>query len=406
MGSRRRGPSPLTGKRVQYLRLMQQGISNAEACRLVGVNRKTGTRWKHGRKYTNRVGESWVYPPVADPAKLAEPPSGRFLSEYERIRIADLLRLDTTIREIGRQLGRSPATISREVNRNSDADGVYHPYLAHKAAIERRARPNERKLDDDHELRRFVAARLAKRWSPEQISVALRADFPDRPDMYVCAETIYQAIYRPDNPLRGCSPRPLRTGRLFRRHHHHSQRTNRFVEPMTMISERSADADDRETPGHWEGDLIIGRLNRSAIGTLVERSTRYTILVHLNGQRTAESLLHALTAAFLLLPRHLRRSLTWDQGIEMARHGEFSRAIDMPVYFCTKASPWLRGTNENTNGLLRDYFPKGTDLFQHSPERLIAVADELNHRPRKTLGWATPADLLATLQEPLRCDDR
>jgi len=155
MGSWRRGPSPLTDKRAQYLRLMQQGTSNAEACRHVGVNRKTGTRWKNGRKYTNRVGETWVYPPVADAEKLAGPPSGRYLSEFERIRIADLLRVDTTIREIGRQLGRSPATISREVNRNSDVDGVYHPYLAHKAAVERRARPNERKLDDDDELRRL-----------------------------------------------------------------------------------------------------------------------------------------------------------------------------------------------------------------------------------------------------------
>ena len=406
MGSRRRGPSPLTDKRAQYLRLMQQGTSNAEACRIVGVNRRTGTRWKHGRRYTNRAGETWVYPAVATEEKLAEPPTGRFLSEFERIRIADLLRTETTIREIGRRLGRSPATISREVNRNSDADGVYHPYLAHKAAVERRARPHERKLDTDDELRRFVAERLAKRWSPEQISNALRAEFPGREDMYACAETIYQAIYRPENPLRRCSPRPLRTGRLFRRHHHHSQRTNRFVEPMTMISERDDEADDRETPGHWEGDLIVGRSNRSAIGTLVERTTRFTILVHLDGQRSAEFLRDALIVAFLRLPRHLRRSLTWDQGIEMARHGEFSRAIGMPVYFCDAASPWQRGTNENTNGLLRDYFPKSTDLFEHDAERLVEVAAELNDRPRRSLGWATPAALLAKFQEPLRCDDR
>ena len=369
------------------------------------MHRKTGTRWKLGRKYTNRVGETWVYPPVAEPERLKGGPSGRFLSEYERIRIADLLGVGTKIREIARQRGRSPATISREVNRNNATDGVYHPHLAHKAAIERRARPNERKLDDDDELRRFVSGRLAKRWSPQQISNALRTEYPDRSDMYVCAETIYQAIYRPENPLRACSPRPLRTGRLFRRHHRHSQRTNRFIEPMTMIDQRSNDAADRETPGHWEGDLIIGRLNQSAIGTLVERSTRFTILVHLNGQRSAEQLRDQLIAAFLQLPRHLRRSLTRDQGIEMARHGEFSRAIAMPVYFCERASPWQRGTNENTNGLLRDYFPKGTDLFQHSAGRLAEVADELNHRPRRTLGWATPAALLASFQEPLRCDD-
>jgi len=385
---------------------MQQGTSNAEACRTVGVNRKTGTRWKLGRSYTNRAGETWVYPPVASPEKLAEPPSGRFLSEFERIRISDLLRTKTTIREIGRQLARSPATISREVNRNSDTDGVYHPHQAHKKAVERRARPHARKLDNDDDLRRFVAERLAKRWSPEQISHSLRAAYPDRDDMYACSETIYQAIYRPENPLRRCSPRPLRTGRLFRRNQRHSRRTNRFVEPMTMIDQRPEDADDRETPGHWEGDLIIGRLNQSAIGTLVERTTRFTILVHLDGHRTAEHLRDALIVAFLRLPRHLRRSLTWDQGIEMARHGEFSRAIDMPVYFCEAAGPWQRGTNENTIGLLRDYFPKSTDLFEHSAERLNEVANELNDRPRRTLGWDTPAALLASLQEPPCSDDR
>lgn len=331
MGSWRRGASPLTDKRAQYLRLMQQGTSNAEACRIVGVNRKTGGRWKHGRKYTNRAGETWVYPPVASPEKLAEPPSGRFLSEFERIRIADLLRVRSSFREIGRQLGRSPGTISREVNRNSDADGVYHPYAAQQAAAERRARPQERKLVDDGELRRFVAERLAKRWSPQQISQALRVEFPDRDDMYACAETIYQAIYRPESMLRRCSPRPLRTGRLRRHHHRQARRTNRFVEPMTMIDQRPVEVEDRETPGHWEGDLIIGQGNRSAIGTLVERTTRFTILVHLNRQRSAEYLRDALIAAFLRLPPHLRRSLTWDQGIEMACHGEFSRAIGMPV---------------------------------------------------------------------------
>ena len=314
--------------------------------------------------------------------------SGRFLSEYERIRIADLLRVDASLREIARQLGRSPATVSREITRNSDTDGVYHLYQAHKAAVERRARPNERKLDDDDELRRFVSERLATRWSPQQISHALRDEYPDRPDMYVCAETIYQAIYRPENPLRGCPPRPLRTGRLFRRHHRHSQRTNRFVEPMTMLDQRSDDAIDRETPGHWEGDLIIGRMNQSAIGTLVERTTRFTILVHLNGQRSAEELRDQLIAAFLQLPSHLRRSLTWDQGIEMARHGEFSSAVGMPVYFCQRASPWQRGTNENTNGLLRDYFPKGTDLFQHSAEHLGNPPSPTN----STTGRAEPSD--------------
>jgi transposase, IS30 family len=193
----RRGPSQLTDERAHYLRLVQTGMSNAEACRAVGVNRNTGTRWKHGRRYTNRLGETWVYPPVAEPEKLTGPPSGRFLSEYERIRIADLLRVVTSLRDIGRQLGRSPATISREVSRNSDADGVYHPHAAHQAAVGRRARPNDRKITEGSEVYRFVADRLEKRWSPEQISHALRVEHPDRDDMYVCAEMICQAIYRP-----------------------------------------------------------------------------------------------------------------------------------------------------------------------------------------------------------------
>jgi len=191
-------------------------------------------------------------PPVASPEKFAEPPSGRFLSEFERIRIADLLRVRSSFREIGRQLGRSSGTITRDVNRNSDADGVYHPHAAHQAAVERRARPQERKLADDGELRRFVAERLAKRWSPEQVSQALRIELPDRDDMHACADTIYQAIYRPESELRRRSPRPLCTGRLRRHRHRQARRTNRFVEPMTMIDQRPVDVEDREMPGHWE----------------------------------------------------------------------------------------------------------------------------------------------------------
>jgi IS30 family transposase len=331
----------------------------------------------------------------------------RFLSEYERTKIADYLREGVSFTEIGQRLKRSTATISREVNRNADPEtGVYHPHAAHRAALERRRRGREYKLVEGSELYRFVEGRLAKRWSPEQISHAAATEFPDRPEMQVCAETIYQAIYRPGSSLRRCSPRPLRTGRLHRKHHRHTQRTNRFVEPMTNVAERPAEAEDRAVAGHWEGDLIVGKANRSAIGTLVERTTRFTIPVHLDGKRTAEQVRDALIDTFLDLPPHLRRSLTWDQGIEMARHGEFAHATGTPVYFCDPASPWQRGTNENTNGLLRDYFPKGTDLFQHSAEHLAAVADELNHRPRKTLEWQTPAALLATLIDPPRCDDR
>ena len=406
MAGGRRGPAPLTDKRELYGRLMAQGMDNSAACRVVGVHRRTGTRWRYGRTYVNRVGDQWEYPPVISPRPPDAATPARFLSEYERVVIADCLREGATFTEIARRLNRSPATISREVNRNADpATGLYRPHAAQRSAVERRRRGRELKLADGSELHRFVADRLAKRWSPEQISHAATVAFPDRPEMHVCAETIYQAIYRPGSSLRDCSPRPLRTGRL-RRHHRGKQRTNRFVEPMTNVSERSPEALSRTVAGHWEGDLIVGKLNRSAIGTLVERTTRFTIPVHLDGKRTAEQVRDALIQEFLKLPPHLRQSLTWDQGIEMARHGEFSRATGTTVYFCDPASPWQRGTNENTNGLLRDYFPKGTDLRQHTAEHLSAVADELNARPRKTLGWQTPAALLANVLDPPHCDDR
>ena len=355
MVGERRGASPLTGKRELYRRLMDQGMSNAAACRVVGVNRRTGTRWRYGRKYTNRAGEQWEYLPVVAPTPADTSTPSRFLSEYERTKIADYLREGATFTEIGQRLQRSTATISREVTRNADPDtGVYHPHAAHRAALERRRRGREYKLVEGGELYRFVADRLAKRWSPEQISHAAVAEFPDRPEMQVCVETIYQAIYRPGSSLRRCSPRPLRTGRLHRKRHRLVQRTNRFVEPMTNVAERPVEAEDRAVAGHWEGDLIVGKANRSAIGTLVERTTRFTIPVHLDGKRTAEQVRDALIDTFLELPPHLRRSLTWDQGIEMARHGEFAQATGTPVVFCDPASPWQRGTNENTNGLLRD----------------------------------------------------
>jgi IS30 family transposase len=217
--------------------------------------------------------------------------------------------------------------------------------------------------------------------------------------MHVCHETIYQALYvQGRGELRRELTRALRTGRAIRKPRRLAQqRQPRYSTPMVMISERPAEADDRAVPGHWEGDCIIGKSGTSAIGTLVERSTRYVMLVHLPIDRSAERMRDALIAAMATLPAHLRRSLTWDQGSEMGRHHEFSIAADMPVSFCEPASPWQRGSNENTNGLLRQYFPKGTDLSVHTRQDLDAVAAELNSRPRKTLDWDTPAERLAQL---------
>jgi IS30 family transposase len=241
---------------------------------------------------------------------------------------------------------------------------------------------------------------LTLRWSPEQISHALPIEFPGQRERHLVHETIYQALYvQGRGELRRELTRALRTGRARRKPHRRpdDRRQGCIVDPTVMISQRPAEAEDRAIPGHWEGDLIMGEGNRSAIGTLVERSTRYVMLLHLPAEHTAEAVRDALTSTVLTLPAHLRRSLTWDQGKEMSQHQQFSITTGVPVYFCDPHSPWQRGSNENTNGLLRQYFPKSTDLTVHTPADLLAVAAELNGRPRKTLNWDTPAERLNML---------
>jgi IS30 family transposase len=376
--------------------LIARGVSSSEACRIVGINLRTGKRWRHGRTITGSGGRRLHYAPVVGVKRKREI-SARFLSEDERVRIADLRRAGEGVRAIARELGRSPATVSRELRRNVEANSTtYRPYAAQRLAEQRRARPKTGKFVADVDLRVFVQDKLKRRWSPEQIAQALRSEFPGQPHRHVAPETIYQAVYRPE--LGGLCrelPRALRTGRLRRKPHRRGeQRRGRLVN-MTMIDQRPQEAADREVVGHWEGDLITGEVNRSAIGTLVERSSRYTILLYLPGRHTAEAVRDAVIDAMKGLPAHLRRSLTWDQGSEMAMHGQIAQALGMPVYFCEKASPWQRPSNENTNGLLRQYFPKGADLRRHDAEQLAAVAEELNTRPRKTLAWRTPAARLA-----------
>ncbi|MGA5821236.1 IS30 family transposase [Kitasatospora sp. NPDC094028] len=385
----------LTREREAYSRLVQQGYSNTEACRIVGVNPRTGRRWTYGRSADRRQ-------EAAPPIHAVVPPPGpsRYLREDERIHIADRLREKATVRAIAAELGRSPSTVSREIRRNHHpGSGAYRPHAAQARADARRPRPKPRKITSNPELRDAVQAMLDERWSPEQICHALRAQFPDRPEMHVVPETVYQALYvQGRGQLRRELAAALRSGRARRRPQRQANcRQPRFTQPMVMISERPAEAEDRAVPGHWEGDLIIGKDQKSAIGTLVERSTRFVMLLHLPADHSAETVRDALVATARTLPTELKRSLTWDQGSEMARHGEFSLATDIPVYFCDPASPWQRGSNENTNGLLRQYFPKGTDLAVHTPEHLAAVADQLNRRPRKTLGWETPAERLAKL---------
>lgn len=400
MGPGRPGAAPQTAKREWFARLIARGVPNAEACRIVGINRRTGTRWRHGREITSISGRRLHYPPVIQTRKAEISP--RYLSEDERVRIADLHRAGHTVRSIAAELNRSPSTVSRELRRNRDpGSGQYRPFTAQRLAEDRRARPGRGKLVHDPALRQFVADRLKKRWSPEQISQGLRAEFPDEPELHLVPETIYQAVYRPElGGLHREIPKALRTGRRRRRPHRRAdvRRPGTLVD-MTMLDDRPAEANDRSVPGHWEGDLIIGAANRSAIGTMVERCSRFTILLHLPGRHTAEAVRDAIIVAFAQLPASLRRSLTWDQGSELALHAEIAAVLGMPVFFCDKASPWQRPSNENTNGLLRQYFPKGSDLRVHDAEQLAAVAAELNDRPRKTLGWQSPVGFLSLLLE-------
>ncbi|MFJ5840196.1 IS30 family transposase [Streptomyces shenzhenensis] len=379
---------------------MDQGLSSAEGCKLVGINYRTGKRWRNGRAAS---GKDRAAPPVRA-VRVPEGPS-RYLREADRIHIADRLRERASVRQMAAELGRSPSTISREIRRNGmplrgDASRwAYRPHAAQARSDARRPRPKPGKIGQNPHLRTFVQRHLDLRWSPEQICQALRTQFPDRPEMHVAHETVYQALYvQGRGELRRELAKALRTGRVRRKPRRQAQqRTPRFATPMVMISERPAEADDRAVPGHWEGDLIIGKDGSSAIGTLVERATRYVMLLHLPNGRSAELVRDALVTTVQTLPSHLVRSLTWDQGAEMAAHGSFTVATDIPVYFCDPASPWQRGSNENTNGLLRQYFPKGTDLTVHTREDLDAVAAELNSRPRKTLDWETPAERLHNL---------
>ncbi len=425
-------PRRPSAKQLQYLRLRQEGAGRRDAALAVGASKPSSYNWDRQQAandtaaaeglavalpYKQEVRTTFAEP--STPAAAPEPPasvtapiptavtlealeqsvSARYLSLQERERIADLRSQGTSMQAIGRVLGRSVGTISREIKRNSHPVLGYRPYGAHRAATAARARPKDSKLAEPGELHDYVKTKLLTHWSPEQISKLLIKDFPDDEQMRVSPETIYQALYfQARGGLKREVKEALRTGRTRRKQHRNpEERTSRFRDPMINISERPAEVEDRAVPGHWEGDLVTGAYNQSAIATLVERTTRYVMLVHLPVDHTAESVRDGLIKTMSTLPAHLRGSLTWDQGAEMAKHKAFSIATDMDVYFCDPASPWQRGSNENTNGLLRQYFPKGTDLNAYGPEDLEHVAQELNARPRKTLDWDTPAERLRDL---------
>jgi IS30 family transposase len=385
-------------ERVAYFALVNAGVGYREAARRAGVHYRTTKKWRAAQQ-----------PSPPEPA-LREI-SSRFLSQDERILIADRVREKASVRSIAAQLHRSPSTISRETRRNRQPDGSYRPHAAQQWAVARRARPKISKLTADPVLRAIVQDGLDQRHSPQQITRRLRRDHPDRPEWHVTHETLYQALYvQAKGGLRREVTSWLRTGRAIRRPQTQPDaRRPRMATDMVMISLRPAEANDRAVPGHWEGDLIIGKNHQSAIGTLVERATRFCLLLHLPDGYAPTAVRDALIAKISTLPVQLRRSLTWDQGSEMHYHGQFTMATDMPVYFCDPHSPWQRGSNENTNGLLRQYFPKGTDLSVHTAAHLDFVAAQLNGRPRMTLGWDTPAERMATLltgNNQQCCDDR
>lgn len=406
-------------RREEFLRLRAEGLTRAEARRHVGADARSATDWDKGIRIISRGrvypdGRVVRYPePImsgmperrtraiggsVDLNKVEKIIDPRYLSLLEREQLHDLLREGKSIRKIAAVMGRSPSTISRELRRNATTRG-YMAHTAHRMSVARRARPRQTKLVADPTLREYVQVRLKKKWSPQQISNRLIKDFPAEPEMRVCPETIYQAIYvHAKGELRRELSSQLRRGRTARRPHRQPDaRRPRFIDPMTPISQRPLDAADRKVPGHWEGDLMIGAASGSAVATLVERSSRFLMLGHLGRERSAEAVRDSLIAIVSDMPAAMRKSLTWDQGAEMAEHRAFSIATDFKVYFADPGAPWQRGTNENTNGLLRQYFPRGLDLSTKSIEDLQTVATELNERPRKSLGWDTPAERWARL---------
>jgi IS30 family transposase len=317
------------------------------------------------------------------------------LREREEIRAG--IAADESFRAIARRLGRAPSTVSREVG-GVRARRRYRATAADDRACVAALRPKRSKLASNPSLRAAVTAMLARRFSPQQISATLKLEHPHDPEMQIAPETIYQSLYvQSRGRLRKDLASYLRSGRTKRKPRRSAPDGRGRIPDMVSISERPAEVNDRAVPGHWEGDLIVGKANRSFIGTLVERHSRYVMLSYLGDDAGTETVTKKIAELIVRLPEHLRRSLTWDQGREMARHLDFTVATGVKVYFCDPHSPWQRGSNENTNGLLRQYFPKGTDLAVHTQAELDRVAAELNGRPRQTLGWMTPTEKIAEL---------
>jgi IS30 family transposase len=370
------------------------------------VRRHILRRWVEGVPHeaiADEIGIAWstVYAAVRPHGGVFRPEdwhvSESRLSLEDRVEIRSGLDRGLSYRAIGELIGFDKSTVCRELQRNGGKD-AYRPVAAHRAAHERAKRPKPTKLSCSAKLRDAVVEKLECFWSPRQIARWMRAEFGDDPSMQISHETIYKSLYvQGRGELRRELARCLRSGRAKRATQNRRPAKPGRIPDMVMISERPAEIEDRAIPGHWEGDLILGKDGKSAVGTLVERHTRFVMLLHLARDRTAETVRLAMQQKIATLPDALCRSITWDQGSEMAQHAKFTVETGVPVYFCDPHSPWQRGSNENTNGLLRQYMPKGTDLSQHTPDDLDRIADSLNTRPRETLNWQTPTKRLNEL---------
>jgi len=366
-------------ERLELQRRVREGETHGAAAKAVGCSAKSVQR------LLRKTGG--VKP-------RTRPQSAARLSLSEREEISRGLLAGDSCRMIATRLARSPSTVSREVATEGDRR-EYRGWRANEKALRRAQRPKTPKLVACPRLRAEVERGLKRRWSPQQIAARLVRDFPDDPEMRVSHETIYQSLFvQGRGALRRELTRSLRSGRAQRRPLGRAPGAGQLKD-MVLISDRPAEVEDRAVPGHWEGDLILGKQSQSAIGTLVERQTRFVMLVSLREGRLAAHVRRALTAKIRKLPDALRRSLTWDRGKEMGEHAPFTVDTGVQVYFCDPRSPWQRATSENSNGLLRQYFPKGTDLSRFTQSQLDAVAAELNGRPRQTLHWETPSEAFA-----------
>jgi IS30 family transposase len=364
----------------RYFELIRSGVRGARAAAEVGVSLSCGSVW-----FIDAGSVSYVETPI----------SGRYFSQDDRIEIADGLGRGERVTAIAARIGKSFQSVYREIARNRKPDGRYQPWFAHNQAHVRRRRPKPRRLALDTGLREAVAGKLRRGWSPAQISRWLRRCYPRRLSWLVCAETIYEAVYR--GLVLHADPANLRTGRTYRRRRGRGRSRDGALKQSTnmkSIRQRPAVVETRRQAGNWEGDLIVGAGQRSAIATLVERKSRFTVLVRLAGDHSARTVGDALIDAFTKVPVALRRTLTWDQGNEMFHHERIEQATGLGIYFADPHSPWQRGTNENTNGLLRQYLPKGTDLGGWTDDQLRNIATELNDRPRLCLNDRSPSQLM------------